>query len=157
MHNKNFIKSLPKKRSAVGILIFNFRNELLVLKLGYSKYWNIPGGCVDRGEHLHEALKREMREEIGVEVGIKNCLVVDSKISMIDDYLDESLQFVFLGEEISDEEIEKIKIDGEEIIDYKFMSLEEAYKVLNPKMLKRIKALDGNYDDCLIMENGEII
>ncbi|MCK5415811.1 NUDIX domain-containing protein [Candidatus Parcubacteria bacterium] len=156
MNNRiKYLKSLAKRRATAGVLIFNSKNELLILKLSYKDYWGIPGGCVDEGEHLLNALNREVKEEIGISINLIRCVVVDSKIEKIDNYFDESLQFVFLSEKITDDQIKKIKIDNKEIIDFKFMKSEKAFKVLNPKMVLRIKNLNGNYNDCIFLENGK--
>ncbi|MGI9473001.1 MAG: NUDIX hydrolase [Rubripirellula sp.] len=57
--------------AAVGGLITNDENELLLVRRardpGKGK-WGLPGGFVDREESIEEALAREVREEIGLEV-----------------------------------------------------------------------------------------
>jgi mutator protein MutT len=58
-----------------GVLILNNKNETLLLKRGKNSkneigYWNKPGGAVDYGETLMAAMKREVKEEVGVDVNI---------------------------------------------------------------------------------------
>jgi 8-oxo-dGTP diphosphatase len=42
-------------------------------------WWNLPGGGMERGETVDEALRREVREEIGLEVAIVRLTGVYSK------------------------------------------------------------------------------
>ena len=53
-----------------GALIFNDRGEVLLLKHRFraGSGWGIPGGFLESGEQPEEALRRELREEIGLEV-----------------------------------------------------------------------------------------
>lgn len=58
-----------------GILLLNSNNELLMLlrddKKGipYPNMWDIPGGRVESGESPEETIKREMIEEMNLELG----------------------------------------------------------------------------------------
>ena len=54
----------------VGALIFEGRNILLVerAKEPLKGYWSIPGGIVEAGEKLEDAVRREVREETGLEI-----------------------------------------------------------------------------------------
>lgn len=47
--------------------------------------WSLPGGLVDAGEHLEEAVRREVREECGIEVEVGGLLGVFEPIVRDDD------------------------------------------------------------------------
>lgn len=53
----------------VGALIFNPAGELLLLKSHkWHGKWVVPGGHVELGETLEEALRREVKEETGLDI-----------------------------------------------------------------------------------------
>ena len=53
-----------------GALIFNDRGHVLLLKHRFraGSGWGLPGGFLERGEQPLDALKRELHEEIGMNV-----------------------------------------------------------------------------------------
>lgn len=53
-----------------GALIFNDAGEVLLLKHRFraGSGWGIPGGFLEPAEQPEQALRRELREEIGLEV-----------------------------------------------------------------------------------------
>jgi 8-oxo-dGTP diphosphatase len=67
----------------VGALIIDQQGRLFLTKRGELArnergFWEFPGGAVEFGETLADALRREMREEFGIEIEVGKLLdVVD--------------------------------------------------------------------------------
>jgi len=53
-----------------GAVIFNDKGEVLLLKHRFraGSGWGLPGGFMEKGEQPIDALRRELREEIGLEL-----------------------------------------------------------------------------------------
>jgi mutator protein MutT len=67
-------------RIRVAALIIKDGKILLVEhEKGGRRYWLLPGGGVEYGESVEEALKRELQEEVGIEIAVHELLwLVDS-------------------------------------------------------------------------------
>jgi ADP-ribose pyrophosphatase YjhB (NUDIX family) len=56
----------------VGAIVVH-EGALLMVRRGRAPgagLWSIPGGRVERGEHLADALRREVKEETGIDVAV---------------------------------------------------------------------------------------
>ena len=66
----------------VGAVIWNTENEIVLIRRGQEPRlgeWSIPGGKLEWGEALRDALLREVEEETGLGVEIESLIdVVDS-------------------------------------------------------------------------------
>jgi 8-oxo-dGTP diphosphatase len=59
----------PITHVAVGVLIHQDGSFLLTsrpLGKAYAGYWEFPGGKLEAGETVHDALARELHEELGI-------------------------------------------------------------------------------------------
>ena len=72
------IKPQAIRISAKAVIVQNNKILLIGYDLddGVGFHYNLPGGGVKFGESLHEALKREVREEAGAEIEIGPLLFV---------------------------------------------------------------------------------
>lgn len=67
-------KSYPKRkdylfRVSLKSVIFNDAGEILVVKEKGRDWWDIPGGGINHGESVKDAITRELREEVLLEGG----------------------------------------------------------------------------------------
>jgi 8-oxo-dGTP diphosphatase len=62
--------SHPRFAVTAGVVIIDARGRVLLLKHRFrpGMGWGIPGGFLETGEQPAEALRRELREEVGLEV-----------------------------------------------------------------------------------------
>lgn len=62
--------SHPRFAVTAGAIITDSRGRLLLLKHRFrpGSGWGLPGGFMEQGEQPEETLRRELREEIGLEV-----------------------------------------------------------------------------------------
>lgn len=73
-------------RPIVGVGAFIFRNngdEVLVVRRGVPPRlgaWSVPGGAVEIGERLEDALHREIEEETALKIEILECAATLDRI-----------------------------------------------------------------------------
>lgn len=84
------MKSDKLVRVGCGALIINDRNEVLLLKRGkktrnQTGLWCQPGGGVDFGETVKEAIKREIKEELGIEIELIKYLCYTDQVMESED------------------------------------------------------------------------
>jgi ADP-ribose pyrophosphatase YjhB (NUDIX family) len=62
--------SHPRFAVTAGAIVTDSRGRVLLLKHRFrpGSGWGLPGGFIEQGEQPEEALRRELREEIGLEV-----------------------------------------------------------------------------------------
>ena len=59
----------------VGAVVFGASGEILLIKRGKPPHygrWMVPGGTLEWGETLEEAVLREVREETGIDIEIEH-------------------------------------------------------------------------------------
>ena len=76
---------LPTHIIATAGVVLNDHHEVLLVK-NNRRGWEIPGGIVEIGENVIDALKREVFEETGVEIMVKELFCVSSNTGMYPGY-----------------------------------------------------------------------
>ena len=92
---KNYRETRPPL-ATVGALIFNCKNEALLLRTHkWSNLWGIPGGKIKWGETSEAALRREILEETGLKISDIQFVLVQDCIHSKEFYRD--AHFVLLN------------------------------------------------------------
>lgn len=110
-----------------GALVVNKDGKILLVKSfkWYDK-WTIPGGHIELGETMEHAAKREMKEEVGLDVEIVDFLGVQEAIFTTE--FTKRKHFVFL-DFVAKCENDKVKADNDEIQNFIWVDPEEALKL----------------------------
>ncbi len=111
----------------VGAFITNAKGEILLVKsYKWKDKWSIPGGHVEYGEAMVDALHREVAEEVGLKVKITRLLAIQQVIYPKEFHTKKHfLFFDFLCEYKGG----KVKVDNKEIQEYKWTSLKDVPKL----------------------------
>ena len=114
---------------AVTAVIKNMRGDkVLVVKrsikeIAYPGKWAFPGGKVEREQTIMEALKREVEEEVGLEIENHKRLLHDYTFVRPDDHNVVGLCFLVKAKS------EDVKLDEKDFDEYKWVAPEEFLKI----------------------------
>ena len=67
----------PRQHVGVAAAVFNNAGQVLLVEHVFRPIfpWGLPGGWIDRGEDPAAAVRRELAEELGLEVEVKQLLL----------------------------------------------------------------------------------
>lgn len=116
---------------AVVVFIVNSKNEVLIQKRSSNKKlwpnkWDITaGGHVDAGEFGFQAVIREAKEEIGIDINVNDLLFIGSTISHNEqkDIINNHFNEYYIVRK--DLDIKDINLQLEEVQDIKWISKED--------------------------------
>lgn len=116
-------------RLVVHICVFNSEDKMLIqqrqpFKKGWSNLWDITvGGSAEASENAQTAIKRELREEIGLDIDLEN-----SRPSITIHFSD-GFNDVFIVKK--DVDIKKLNLQKEEVQDVKWATKEEIFQMID--------------------------
>ena len=117
-------------RQSVHLWIRNSKGEFLIQQRSFTKkvfpgQWSITGGAVDVGETPLAAVKRECKEELGVDLDEDNLTLVLSFIRELD-----FVDVFWLNQDVN---LEDVKMEPSEVIDIAYKTPEEIRKMMDEK------------------------
>jgi len=120
----------------VGALILNGRGEMLLVKsVKWGNRFTVAGGHVEVGETLRAALKREIKEEVGLEIKDIRLLMVQEAIFTKAFF--RRRHFIFF-DYVCNAANDRPKVDGVEIQSYRWVRPAKAMDLRLEKFTRRM-------------------
>jgi len=94
---------VPTAKVGVDAAVVRRDGAVLLHRRADDQKWGLPGGWVDPGETLTDAVMREVREETGLEVRITGLLAVTSQPADLPDRPHSSCHITYLCERMKGE------------------------------------------------------
>jgi 8-oxo-dGTP pyrophosphatase MutT (NUDIX family) len=143
--------ALPTKRVIAQGLIRNIAKEILLCELTYKQEWDLPGGVVDPHESPAQALIREVREELQVEV-LPQSLVAVNWLPSWRGWDDAMLCVFDLG--VDDQIIENARLEPRELRALHWCTLEEVEHRAAPYVTRMLRRLAHQPEGTAYLEDG---
>ncbi|WP_406634690.1 NUDIX domain-containing protein [Amycolatopsis sp. WGS_07] len=134
--NPGVAARFPRKNAAAGVLARDEHGRVLFVCPTYKPFLEIPGGVVEDDESPLAACRREVREELGIDLPVGRLLLVDWMPSH--GVWRDSLQFIFDGGLVSRAQINAIRLESEELSRLEFLELDAAKPQLRPSKARRV-------------------
>jgi 8-oxo-dGTP diphosphatase len=134
---------LNEPRLRVGVLL-RWQNRVLLLRQEKPgrEYWLLPGGGVDGGETLPEALRRELGEELGLwdEFPLEGPIAVAESISPAWQPGDRHIVHVVFGVDLSHRSLEDVETRDAAVRGARLFTLDELEEVvLHPPITRFVQ------------------
>lgn len=124
----------------VGALIQNDQGKVLLCDSHkWPGIYTVPGGHVELGETCEEALVRECREEVGLEVRVLELLSIQQVIHPKEFWRNDA-HFIFFDYLCSAEGSQEAKVDADEIQSIIWVDPKDAFNLKIDRYLKHFLA-----------------
>ena len=117
---------MPQKypEATVGALVVNPKGEVLIVQSSkWSDKHTVPGGHIELGEMAEDAIKREVKEETGLDVDVEKLLLVQQAI--YPRFYCKHEHFVFL-DYLCRTQDSTVRLDGRELQHYAWVDPHDA-------------------------------
>jgi 8-oxo-dGTP pyrophosphatase MutT (NUDIX family) len=137
---QEYYRSLPRHIAGAGVILHDPERRFLLVKPSYRATWEIPGGGMETGEYPQETARREVMEELGLELTLGRLLAVDWVPPQADGR-PALANYLFDGGLVKEDQIRgQIRLQDDELTDWTLAAPVEWDSLLVPHMTRRLRA-----------------
>ncbi|MBL7499780.1 NUDIX hydrolase [Frankia sp. CNm7] len=127
-----------RKRVSADAVIRDETGRLLLVDPTYKPDWDLPGGMAEANEPPRQAVRRELKEELDLDLHVGELLCVDW-VSPHGPW-DDLLAFVFDGGTLSADQARSLHAVDPELAAIRFCPPDEVARLLRPYVWRRVQA-----------------
>lgn len=139
---REFFEKYPMAIPSAGVLFFDTpdHERVLIVKPNGRTHWEIPGGVTEAraGESPVETARREIAEELGLDITVDRILGIDSVPEGPDHA--PMIAFLYYGGVLTPTQLSSIRYVDHEIGDSRFAHPDELPGIMVPRLARRVAA-----------------
>jgi 8-oxo-dGTP diphosphatase len=129
-----------RKRVGADALLRDQQDRILLVDPKYKPDWDMPGGMAEANEPPVDALRRELKEELGLDIPASDMALLCLDWVSPHGPWDDSLMFIFDAGTLTAEQIARLRLADSELAAYEFCTPQQAQQRLRPYVWQRVHA-----------------
>lgn len=128
----------PRKRVSADAIIHDMHGRFLLVDPRYKPDWDTPGGMAEANEPPHVAVRRELKEELGLNLHVRRLLCIDWVAPH--GPWDDLLAFIFDAGTLTEQQVSALHPVDHELAAFEFCTAKQAAQRLRPHHWQRTQA-----------------
>lgn len=126
-----------RKRVAADVLVRDDAGRILLVDPTYKPCWDLPGGMAEANESPRTAARRELAEELGLDLTIGRPLAID----WVGPHgpWDDQIVFVLDGGVLAPDVVRRLRVTDPELAGWEFVDIDEATNRLRDDIAARLR------------------
>jgi 8-oxo-dGTP diphosphatase len=125
-----------RKRVSADVILRDAHGRILLVDPMYKPDWDLPGGMAEANESPADAVRRELREELGLDLQVGDLLCVDW-VSPHGPW-DDLVNFIFDGGVLDERTIASLRLMDDELRAYDLFDEGQVKERLRPYVWRRV-------------------
>ena len=126
-----------RKRVSADVILRDAHGRILLVDPTYKPDWDLPGGMAEANEPPADAVRRELREELGLDLQVGDLLCVDW-VSPHGPW-DDLVNFIFDGGVLDERAIAGLRLMDNELRAYDLCDEGQVKERLRPYVWRRVR------------------